>query len=168
MADRLREDLIELLPRLRRIGHAIAGSAADGDDLVQAACEKALARADQFREGTRLDAWVITIMRNHWLDHVRSSAERRRAPAEVAEERDDAGLGAARAEHRLMLERTRQAMGALPEEQRMVLALVALDGRSYRDAAEALDIPVGTVMSRLSRARLALSAALALEGERVL
>ena len=99
-------------------------------------------------------------MRNHWLDHVRSAAVRRRAPEDALEERGDGGLAARQAEDRLMLERVRGAMRTLKTEHREVLALVVLEGMSYCDAADTLQVPQGTVMGRLARARTALASAL--------
>ena len=148
-----RADLVALVPRLRRFAYSLTGSMPDADDLVQAACERALKSADQFQPGTRMEGWLFRIVQNLWLD------QRRRARVRgTAVDPEDAGLsdhgrGASLPEDRLMLARTRAAMDTLPEAQRAVLALVAIEGQSYRDAAETLGVPVGTVMSRLARAR---------------
>jgi RNA polymerase sigma-70 factor (ECF subfamily) len=156
MSDHFRRDLVALVPRLRRFALSLSGNREDADDLVQAACEKALRNQAQFREGTRMDSWMYRIVQTLWLD------DRRRARTRgVAVDPEDAGLSdhgqaAALPEDRMMLARARSAMAALPEAQRNVLALVAIEGLSYREAAEVLDVPVGTVMSRLSRAREAL------------
>jgi RNA polymerase sigma-70 factor (ECF subfamily) len=154
MADRqLRLDLVALVPRLRRVAAAITGSLEAGDDLVQATCLRVLERSDQFQPGTRFDSWVLRILRNIWLDEKRREAVRgiRVDPELVA--LSDGGAGARRPEDRMMMRRVGREFQALPGEQRMVLTLVAIDGWSYREAAEILDIPIGTVMSRLSRAR---------------
>lgn len=154
MHDDLRREIAALVPRLRRFAGVLAGSTEDGDDIVQTACVKALSGLDRFTPGTRLDSWMFRIVRNTFLDVVRT---RRRRPTvsdpDVLEQHSDAGLGARRAEDRLRLAEVRDAIAALPQEQREVLALVALDGLSYKDAAAALDLPIGTVMSRLARAR---------------
>jgi RNA polymerase sigma-70 factor (ECF subfamily) len=156
MTDHFRRDLVALVPKLRRFALSLAGNRQDADDLVQAACEKALKNEAQFREGTRMDSWMYRIIQTLWID------DRRRARSRgTAVDPEDAGLSdhgkaAALPEDRMMLARARAAMAALPEAQRTVLALVAIEGLSYREAAEALDVPVGTVMSRLSRAREAL------------
>lgn len=161
MARDLGPDLVALLPRLRRFGRALTGSAADADDLAQEACQRALRRGSLLREPHRLDAWLFSIMRNLWIDHGRSHAQRYRADLDAAD-----GMigtdGEAAAEQRLMLARVRAALALLPAEQRAVIVLVCVDGLSYREAAEVMNIPVGTVMSRLSRGRLALAADLAL------
>ncbi|MEL7139468.1 MAG: sigma-70 family RNA polymerase sigma factor [Pseudomonadota bacterium] len=154
MTEALRDEIAALVPRLRRFAYALSGSREEGDDLVQTACLKALSRLEQYKPGTRLDSWMMQIVRNQFLDDRRRFA-RRGGPVdpEIAEQVSDEGLDAQRREDRLTLARVRQAMAHLPEEQRAVLALVAIDGYSYKDAATVLSIPVGTVMSRLSRAR---------------
>lgn len=154
MQDDLRREIAALVPRLRRFARALAGNSDMGDDLVQTACLKALSRLDRFTPGTRLDSWMFRIVQTSHIDTVRSSWRRSTvSDPELLERQSDAGLGARQAEDRLTLERLRNGVAALPEDQRAVLALVAIDGLSYRDAAEALDVPIGTVMSRLARAR---------------
>lgn len=155
-SDSFRRDLVALVPKLRRFALSLAGNAADADDLVQAACEKALKNVAQFAPGTRMDSWMYRIVQTQWLDDRRRRAVRG-APVDPATvEVSDQGRAASLPEDRLMLARARAAMAELPEGQREVLALVAIEGLSYRDAAETLGVPVGTVMSRLSRAREAL------------
>jgi RNA polymerase sigma-70 factor (ECF subfamily) len=159
VADDIRSGLLVLLPRLRRFAMALAKSPADADDLVQAACERALRRADQLRDHTRVDAWIYGIIRNLWTDEVRGRRLRQHddidAAAEVIGEE-----GPALVEGRLGLAEVRQALSRLPEDQRTVLVLVCVDGLSYREAADVLGIPIGTVMSRISRGRLELHALL--------
>lgn len=156
MSDSFRRDLVALVPKLRRFAYSLTGNMQDGDDLVQAACEKALRNADQFIPGTRMDSWMYRILQTLWIDD-RRKAQRRGAAVDPDEVHlSDDGKAASLPEDRMMLARTRAAMAALPEGQREVLALIAIEGLSYREAAETLDIPVGTVMSRLSRARDAL------------
>jgi RNA polymerase sigma-70 factor (ECF subfamily) len=151
-----RHELVALVPKLRRFALSLAGNAADADDLVQSACVKALRNAGQFVPGTRMDSWMYRIVQTLWLDERRRGVRRGPAmdPADI--ELSDEGKGAALPEDRMMMARARAAMAELPEGQREVLALVAIEGLSYREAAEALELPVGTVMSRLSRARAAL------------
>ncbi len=154
MSESIRRDLIAVLPKIRRFACALAGSLSEGDDIVQTACEKALARADQFQPGTRFDSWMYRIVQTTFLDS-RRRHERRFARSEddALAALSDAGMGAARPHDRLLLARVREAMADLPEEQRVVLALVAIEGLAYREASEVLGVPVGTVMSRLARAR---------------
>jgi RNA polymerase sigma-70 factor, ECF subfamily len=154
MQDEIRRDIAALVPRLRRFAGALAGSMEDGDEIVQTACVKALSSLDRFAPGTRLDSWMFRIVQNAFLDSMRN--RRRRATigdTDLLEQQSDSGLGARQAEDRLRLAELRDAVAALPDEQRAVLALVAIDGRSYKEVAAALEIPIGTVMSRLSRAR---------------
>jgi RNA polymerase sigma-70 factor (ECF subfamily) len=148
----LRDVLTELLPRLRRFGLALTGSVTDTEDLVQNTCERALQRARQLRDDRRLDAWVYGIMRNLWIDELRYRRLRRHEAIEDNAEMigDD---GQALAEGRITLAAVRRVMAGLAEEHRTVLMLVCVDGLSYREAAEVLEVPTGTVMSRLARAR---------------
>lgn len=155
-------ELTQLLPRIRRFAYALSRNGADADDLAQATIERALRSRDQWHPGTRLDSWLYRIMRNLWIDTVRSRLRRqaREAPQEAAEK-----VGAdphAGIEASIELSRMMAAMQRLPEEQREVVALILIEGFGYRDTAEMLDLPIGTVSSRLVRGRNAL---LAMVGE---
>lgn len=152
-SDDLRAQLGELLPRLRRFARVITRNVQDADDLVQVAAEKALARAAQWRPDSRLDSWMFGIMKNAWIDEIR--ARRRRGRVHAPEEAG-ADVGDASAEARDIALSVQAAMERLPEEQRLAVALVLVEGQSYRDAAELLGIPIGTLMSRLARGRTAL------------
>ncbi len=160
MTDSFAEELIALLPRLRRFALSLTGKGADADDLVQAACERALRACDSYEPGTRLDAWLFRIIKNLWIDQIR----RRKTENSVSLPPDDQGSpiadGVVLAESRLMLGSVEAAFGGLPADQQNVLRLVCIEGLSYQDTALALAIPIGTVMSRLSRARAALLEAL--------
>ncbi len=159
-------DLVALVPRLRRFALSLAGNRQDADDLVQAACEKALRHAAQFVPGTRMDSWMYRIIQNLWLDDRRKSARQGAAVDPEDVQLSDDGKAASLPQDRMMLAQTRKAMGELPEGQRAVLALVAIEGLSYREVAETLQVPIGTVMSRLSRAREALLPKLGLSAGR--
>jgi RNA polymerase sigma-70 factor, ECF subfamily len=161
LSEQVRLELVSLLPRLRRFGFALTGSMDDGDDLVQSALERALTRLDTFEPGTRLDSWMYRIMQNMWVDLKRSAVSRREIGAEPAD-LEPLVVGDMRheLEGRLYLAAVRRAVADLPAEQRSVLAVVCVEGLSYREAAQVLEIPIGTVMSRLSRARLAVGQAL--------
>jgi RNA polymerase sigma-70 factor (ECF subfamily) len=154
MQEDIKLEMVALVPRLRRFAYAISGSRDEGEDLVQSACLRALDRLEQFQPGTRLDSWMFRIVQTTWIDRARRRGRRGEVgdPDRIDRTSDD-GLGARSAESRMILAQVRQAMSSLPEDQRAVLALVAIEGLSYKAAAEALDIPVGTVMSRLARAR---------------
>lgn len=161
MDDTVRQEMIALLPRMRRFAYSLTGSMDEADDLVQATCERALGRLDQYERGTRLDSWLFRIIRTSWIDRIR--AVRRRGivsnPEIMAAVPFDARIHE-QTEARAALDIVRAEIERLPEDQRLVLALVTVDGMSYKDAAEALDVPIGTVMSRLSRARKRLGEAL--------
>ncbi|HEX2589997.1 MAG TPA: sigma-70 family RNA polymerase sigma factor [Rhizomicrobium sp.] len=154
--DRIRKDIVDLLPRLRRFARALTANAADADDLVQDAVERALSRLHQWEDGTRLDSWMFRIAKTVWIDKVRAAKVRRAEPLSD-EEASGAHDGARDAEARLTFADTVQAFGDLPEDQRVAVALIAIDGMSYRDAAEVLGVPIGTLTSRLARARIAMA-----------
>ncbi len=159
MSPSFSDQLIAVLPRLRRFARGLTGSAAEADDLVQAACERALTRTHQFQEGTRFDSWMFRIAQTIWIDQLRSRNIRKEAS-------EDEGLHVGtdeplrRVEARLALAEVRAALGELPPEQRAALMLVTVDGLSYKEAADIAEVPVGTIMSRLARARVALQAKL--------
>jgi RNA polymerase sigma-70 factor (ECF subfamily) len=157
---RLIEDqLIPFLPRLRRFALTLCRSPHHADDLVQSACERALSSAAQFQQGTRFDAWMFRILRNLWIDDLRR--QRTRGPEDDITEREDliGSSGESQAEARLFLKDVAGAIDELADEQREVLLLVCVEELSYREAAEILDVPIGTIMSRLARARRALAEA---------
>ncbi len=150
------KELIALLPRLRRFAHALSRNAADADDLTQATIERALRSRDQWQPGTRLDSWAYRIMRNLWIDTVRARSRKEKVEAPEAEaeqlgEDPTAGMDAT-----VDLSRMMAAMERLPDEQREVVALILIEGFGYRETAEMLGLPIGTVSSRLVRGRTAL------------
>lgn len=154
------EEIVRLLPRLRRFARALTGNMADADDLVQSACEKAFQRMDQLRDDVLLDRWMFVIVRNAWRDD-RRSARIRMPHDDVSDMVDLIGEdGRDTTGRRSEMAELRRAVDMLPLEQREVVSAVILEGMAYRDAAELLDIPIGTVMSRLSRARGAIAQAL--------
>ncbi|WP_448207374.1 sigma-70 family RNA polymerase sigma factor [Azospirillum sp. sgz302134] len=147
---------------LRRYARALLRNRADAEDLVQEALTRAVARADTFKAGTNLRAWLFTILHNVHVNQVRSKAAR---PDEVDVDSVESKLvSQPRQEERVELREMMRALDELPEEQRKVLLLVALEGLKYEEVAEMLGVPIGTVMSRLSRAREAVRAKLANEG----
>jgi RNA polymerase sigma-70 factor (ECF subfamily) len=166
MVDQARDELVKLIPRLRRFAMALTGSRADGDDLVQDALEKALRRLDQYQPGTRLDSWVFRIAQNAWIDQVRSRQARARVVAEDPDA-DAPGIdGRSAMTASMTLHKALHVLASLPQEQRAVVALVQIEGYSYREAAEILGVPEGTVNSRLVRARAVLEAQVLGEEER--
>jgi RNA polymerase sigma factor (sigma-70 family) len=153
----LANEIAALLPRLRRFARTITFNREDADDLVQAAVERAIGRSEQWEPGTRLDSWLFRIMKNAWIDEMRSRTRRAElfSPEEAGENVGDDSADAH--QHRLAIQK---AVSLLSEEHRMVVGLVMVDGLSYKEAAEVLEVPVGTLTSRLARAREALQALL--------
>jgi len=152
--------MLALLPRLRRFAYGLTGSVDRGDDLVQATCERAIRSIDTWRAGTRLDSWMYRIARNQFLNQVRA-AKVRGQHLEIADiDRNLHTDGAGAMEAHLTLAAVRRVAARLPEEQRTILVLVCVEGLSYGEVAEILDLPIGTVTSRLARARMALKEAL--------
>ncbi len=144
--------VVALLPRLRSFALALARSGDAADDLVQATCEKAL-RASSWTPGTRLDSWMFRIMQNTWIDIKRMQRPHQSIDGDDGHVEIEGEDGERIAEARLTLRSVRSLVEKMPEEQRAVLVLVCVEELSYRETADVLDIPIGTVMSRLSRAR---------------
>lgn len=150
--------ILENIPRLRRYARALTGDRHAADDLVQDTLERALGRSALFRPGSDARAWLFGIMHNQFVNHVRSAAARRTVhadpwmpePAAVDTAHERAALGD-----------IARMLGQLPIEQREVLLLISLEELTYQQAARVLGVPLGTVMSRLSRAREALRVMLA-------
>jgi RNA polymerase sigma-70 factor (ECF subfamily) len=151
-----RSEMVTLLPRLRRFGCSLSGGMETADELVQAACERALQRFHQWQPGTRLDSWLFSIMHSIWCNELKSRKVRLGRGQIDADKLADAGVESHLGD-RLMLSKVDRIVGQLPEEQRAVLLLVCAEGYSYKEAAESLGVPIGTVMSRLARARLAVT-----------
>ena len=154
--DPVRRELVALLPRLRRFARSLTRSADEADDLVQGAVERALRSLDSWTPGTRLDSWMFRIMKNCWIDEIRSKTVRDRVLAPEEAGAMVGGGGAEAMEQYLEARAVRDAMNTLPEEQRMAVALVLVEGFSYREAADMLEIPIGTLTSRLARGRAAI------------
>jgi RNA polymerase sigma-70 factor (ECF subfamily) len=151
-----RREMLALLPRLRRFACGLTGSTDEGDDLVQATVERAIRHIDKWQPGTRLDSWMFQIARNLNLNNIRARKVRGGHLAPVPFDDIPGDDGSRIAESRLTVASVRQFVGRLPEEQRTALMLVCVEGLSYREAAQIMDVPVGTVTSRLARARIAL------------
>lgn len=149
-----------LLPRLRRFAYGLCRNPADADDLTQATIERALRSKDQWTPGTRLDSWAYRIMRNLRIDLARASSRKEKSEA-PAEEGEFVGTDPRDALHASIdLKRIMVTMQRLPDDQREVVALILVEGFGYRETAEILDLPIGTVSSRLVRGRNALLAML--------
>jgi RNA polymerase sigma-70 factor (ECF subfamily) len=144
------------LKRLWRYGLVLSGSRDAAEDLVQATCLRALERAHQFSPGTRLDRWLFAILRSIWLNDLRARRVRQGqglVDAETALVFD----GLREIESNIAARQVLRRVQALPEAQRETVFLVYVEGLTYREAAEVLGIPIGTVMSRLSAARAKLA-----------
>ena len=151
-------DLAQLIPRLRRFARSITFNREDADDLVQLALERALPRAEQWQaERQGLDSWMFRIMQTTWIDEVR--ARDRRGRTFVPEEEGE-HVGHSPHEAQLDAMAVRKAVSRLGDDQRAAVGLVLVEGLSYQEAAQVLGIPVGTLTSRLARARDALQATL--------
>jgi RNA polymerase sigma factor (sigma-70 family) len=149
------ESMVELIPRLRRYARALAGDRASADDLVQDTLERAWTKLHLYRRGTDLRAWLFTVMHNVYVNQRRAAR-----PTSPLDEDLPELAQPARETDTLVLRDLDAAIRRLPPDQREVLLLVALEDMSYEEAAHALEIPIGTVMSRLARAREKLRAML--------
>ncbi len=150
------EGLAALLPRLWRYGLVLSGNRDTAEELAQTTCVRALERSGQFAPGTRLDRWLIAILHSIWLNEVRARRVRLGqglVDAEVALVFD----GIRAIETNILAAQVLRQVQDLPEVQRETLYLVYVEGLSYREAAEALDVPIGTIMSRLATARAKLA-----------
>lgn len=160
MAD-LRVQVEEQIPRLRRYARALTGDRTLADDLVQDTLERALSRFHLWRHGSDLRAWLFTIMHNIFVNQART---RMRHQHEALESNAAVEAMRAREPDWLELRDLDSALAQLPHDQRAVLLLVGLEQLTYEEAARVLEVPIGTVMSRLSRGRERLRATLAAGG----
>ena len=161
-AQNIHEQIVALLPRLRRFARNLARNPHDADDVVQIAVERALTRLDQWRSDARLDSWMFKIVRNAWIDELRWRGRRDKLFL-AAEAGENVGTDSIARETDLLA--VQSAMARLPQEQREAVSLVLVEGLPYREAADVLDVPIGTLTSRLARGREALQAMLGTEGE---
>jgi RNA polymerase sigma-70 factor (ECF subfamily) len=163
MPDNFDDNLIALLPNLRRFALSLCRRAELADDLVQITAERAFAARDRFDPATRLDAWLFRILRNAWIDQTRRT-QTQGATVDIDDAPDASPVdGTKTIEDKLMLRTVEAAMAALPADQREVMMLICVEELSYKEAAAVLEIPIGTVMSRLARARLAISTRLGID-----
>lgn len=158
MDEATRQEMLSLLPRLRRMAYALTGSSDAGDDLVQATYERAIKHIDKWEPGSRLDSWMFRIARNLNLNDQR--AQKVRGPKVDPTEADQVTSidGQRSAEARLTFDWVRSYINQLPEEQRSIVLLICVEGLSYAEVSKILDLPIGTIASRLGRLRLTLKA----------
>lgn len=161
MNDEIQRELPQLAPRLWRFALRLTQHQADAEDLLQRSYLRALERRTQWQSGSSLVSWVFAIMHSIWINELRSAQRRREGSFSTLLEEDEAtdainNSPSADPEISMMCSQVLESVTQLPEAQRVVMVLVAIEGLSYREAAEVLDLPIGTVMSRLARARLAI------------
>lgn len=151
----LKQQLRDLLPALRRFAISLCGNVADADDLLQSTVERLLSRG--IPENADIMPWAFKICRNLWLDDHRARRVRENATQRPELQQQVCADGEDSLAHRLTVAEVEAAMSQLPDDQRTVIALIAVQGLSYKQAATILDVPKGTIMSRLARARLKLA-----------
>ena len=154
----MHQDITDLMPALRRFAYSLTGSMPDADDLLQNTIERLLSRDRP--DDVDLMKWAFRVCRNIWIDDCRAKKIRRDAAENPELSEGQVINGEHHIAQQLELNRVDKAMAALPQDQRQIISLVAIQGMPYKGVAETLGVPVGTVMSRLARARAALSEAL--------
>ena len=158
MSETQLEELMRHSAWLHGLAESLVKDPAAADDLVQDTCERAITRADQFETGTRFESWLFSIMQSIWTNKLRAEKVRDADGDDaLAAVPDD--LAHHRPEDKVALTQLDRLILELPDGQRVVLALISIEGHSYKEASEMLELPMGTVMSRLSRARIALAKA---------
>ena len=155
--DTLRYQIVELLPRLRRFARSLTKDSDRADDLVQAACERALERLDQLEAGTRLASWLYRIIYTRWIDHMRRRKTRSAKLILLSEEKKSSTRAYDSGDPIAAVLDLQNALAALPEEHHAALTLICVEGYSYAEAASVLEVPAGTVASRVARARTKLN-----------
>lgn len=153
-----RDDLIEIIPNLRRFARALVGNQDDGDDLVQATLEKLIVKG--VPESANLKPWAFRVCRNLRIDEIRSAEVRSRLDPQYVGHDHLYEDGEKTVMSHIMFKEVTEVMETLPVDQKAALALVALEGYSYAEAAETLDVSIGTIMSRVHRARQKLASAM--------
>lgn len=150
----MNKQLTAILPMLRRFAYSLTGSMADADDLVQSTIEKILSKG--IPNEADVTKWAFKLCRNVWIDEYRANKVRQAATQKPELQEQPEYNQEKQIETSDALQQVNHAMNTLPDEQRTVLSLVAVQGMSYKQVSETLEVPLGTVMSRLSRARTAL------------
>tara|TARA_R110001592_G_scaffold126336_1_gene337455 strand:- start:77658 stop:78161 length:504 start_codon:yes stop_codon:yes gene_type:complete len=151
LSDLQREALLAELGGLRKFSISLTGTVADGDDLLQATIERVLEKG--MPEDAHVAKWAYRVCKNAWIDEIRSRDVRQKYPQLVIDEDDNSPSAEQSAAEQRELGIVSAALAELAVEQRLALTLVAIDGRTYAEAAEILDVPIGTIMSRIARAR---------------
>lgn len=152
----LTDQLADLIPRLRRFATGLTGDRDSGDELVQVACERLLRAQENLRADTKLDSWMYRVIRNLFIDGVREQSVRERGAREIRRTAELYVVSNDSVEKQMRLREVQDAMQQLSEEHRSTLMLICVEGLSYKEAAEVMQVPIGTVASRLIRARKSL------------
>lgn len=155
-------EILSTLPKLRRFAYALTGSAHEADDLMQSTIERALRKKDRYRDDGRLDSWLMRLCKNLWIDEIRRRKARPQTD-EISDMTTPVLDGVRAMEAKMQMKDMNSALAEMSDNQRAVLLLVAVEGQTYQEAAAVLNVPVGTVMSRLARARARLADYLQLE-----
>ncbi len=154
--DSFADAVVAQLAAMRRYGLMLCRSPDLADDLVQIACEKAFANRGSFDPATNMRAWLFRILRNSFIDSTRRGRPLKDA-VDIDEQPDLLSVDGVRLqENRMLVAEVCDALASLPPAQQEILILTCVDELTYREAADLLEIPIGTVMSRLARARIAL------------
>jgi RNA polymerase sigma-70 factor (ECF subfamily) len=149
----LRKQLVALLPRLRRFARNLTGDIDSADDLVQAACERSLARFSQFHDGTRFDSWLYRMIYTQWIDRMRRRQRQSARDESLRNLQEITGEGVSPHSGMVSFMDVKKALGHLSDDSRAAIVLVAVEGYTYAEAATVLGVPAGTVASRVARAR---------------
>ncbi|HED13754.1 MAG TPA: RNA polymerase sigma factor [Gammaproteobacteria bacterium] len=157
----IHRQFVTLMPRLRRFAVGLCNNSHDADDLLQSTYARALTRLQQWQDGTHLDRWLFRIMHSVHINSRQTSHYRQQCVADNAVDLQQGGDARREMETWISLQQTRRMIADLPEQQKIVLLLVCVEGMSYKETAEVLELPIGTVTSRLARARICLAKAMA-------
>lgn len=153
--EKLKKEMIEFLPKLRSFARGLTGDISLADDLVQNVCERALIKLHQFSIGTRLDSWMYRIACTQWYDQLRKKKRRSESLIKLSDYsnsfKKEQIINNTASESSLDI---RDALRKLPDDQRIALTLVNIAGYNYDEVSKILDIPVGTVASRVARSRM--------------
>tara|TARA_R110002110_G_scaffold415561_1_gene650778 strand:+ start:79314 stop:79832 length:519 start_codon:yes stop_codon:yes gene_type:complete len=163
LSDSQREVLLAGLGGLRRFCYSLTGNSADADDLLQTTVERLLEKG--MPEDAHAEKWAYRVCKNAWIDEIRSREVRQRYPQTLADEQDSSPSAERSASGERDVAAISVALDDLPADQRIALTLVAVDGKSYAEAAEVMEVPVGTIMSRIARARRNLMRVYPAEGD---
>ena len=149
--DQIKAIIVQELPRLRRFAYSLTGSMADADDLVQNVVVRVLNAG--IPDPDNAIAWMLRICKNRWIDEIRSRSAQTKAMDTIKLDAQAANEADKQVHDQMDLERVVKAMDTLSDNQRVALSLVAIEGMSYSEAAKVLEVPIGTIMSRVARAR---------------